>query len=232
MSFPDPLIALMGHGSAASTLRGVIPTWQKFGKLLLVVSPKDNPVEPWQGDDRYSPPQYLTAGLQEHFGIRAHARMKEYLNIFQHFLVEKGCDSLYVCEYDSLVLGNYLPFEGTEENCMRAFEVIEEDPTTGKHFQGFMAARYYHGPWWFSRVAFLAFNTEFQRLPADCERGLVDRTIGLAVERSGIKVCPSNDIHFTANFISHDMVLGLLHCVNAGAVIIHGFKNEHRKGIL
>jgi hypothetical protein len=238
--FNNPLVMIMAHRSCQQTLDGVLPTWQQLvrrsgvGARLVVASPTDAAVASLGPGKKNLFPltEYVNAGLQEHFGTIAHARAKEYYNIIESILSRGGNDCVWLAEYDSLVLGNHFPFSDSEEDCMRAYEIAERDPVTGRHYQGFTAEKYYHGPWWFSRKAFFQFNLAFQKLPADCERGLADRTIGLAVQQSGIKVIPSNDIHFTANFIGHESVLSLLLAVNRGVSIVHGFKNESRNNLV
>jgi hypothetical protein len=227
----------MAHGGGQRTLEGVLPSWQKQvaaagGRSKLVVaSPKDDPVWQVPGDSRLPRPKYLFAGLQEHWGAKAHARMLEYCNLVQSLLGLDGCDSVWLTEYDSIVLGDRLPFLGSEEDCMRGFRVNTIDSRGRRVEPQFKADIYFHWPFWFSRESFFRFNAEFQKLQGCPESGLADRTTALAIERAHLRTIPTNDIAFTCNFLSSDMVLSLILALDNGVKLVHGFKNERRKDL-
>jgi hypothetical protein len=157
--------------------------------------------------------------------------MLEYCNLVGNMLGADGCDSVWLTEYDSMVLGGELPFLGSTEDCMRGFRVENVDSHGCKIEKQFTAKVYFHWPFWFSRESFFRFNTEFQKMLGCPEFGLADRTTALAIERANLRTIPTNDIAFTRNFISSDMVLQLLLGLDKGIKLVHGFKNERRKGL-
>lgn len=234
--FQHPLVYLMAHGAALQTLTAVLPSWQRLvsragiGGRLVVISPEDDPVHRVEHDKRYPVPTLRTAGRQQHWGPIAHDRMKRYMNKLQVDLLEHGHDCVWLTEYDSMVLGDQLPFADTEEECVRGFRVENWDPRRNDFIEpGFEARVYFHWPLWFSRKAFLKVNHEFQHLSPTAERGLADRTMAAAIQRAGVPNVPTNPIAFTSNFISFDQVFSLLTAINNGARLIHGFKIEPRK---
>jgi hypothetical protein len=228
----------MAHGRARRTLEAVLPSWQRLvsragvGARLVIISPEDDPLRIFEYDRRWPAPLLRFAGREQHWGPVAHERMKKYMVKIQVDLLEHGHDCVWLTEYDSLVLGDQLPFQNTEEDCVRGFRVENWDRKNNRMIEvGFEAREYFHWPLWFGLKSFLKFNHEFQKLGHNAERGLADRTIAAAIQRANLNTIPTNDIAFTSNFISHDQVVSLLTSINNGARLIHGFKIEPRKGL-
>lgn len=194
---------IIAHGKVEGVFRQHLALWKRHGGELLVVCPKDDPVE---FGNR------LCLSCSEGAGDTAHVRLAATI---EHAALSKA-EFVAFFEYDSIYLDALLPLEkGFFCNVMPNME--------GERF---LTTRYANFPWIIDRESLNRMAVVARDYPKMTEHGHNDRWMAALAMLANVPLMNFTPKGFSAGTIDEDNFKQLQAALEQGARALHGIKHQ------